>query len=166
MSIPPTPVPPNFPAAAALPPQQLSYAAPGVEAVVLTPRALEMLRRTRPWVAFIGTVLAVIGVLVTAGSVVTAVVLVVQQQPAQGIAFLLYVIVGLIYLYPGIYLRRYARGIRDLVNLRASEHLEAAMAAQKDFWRLVGVLMAIILGLYAVIIVLAVAGLGFAGLMR
>ena len=54
MSLPPTFMPPDAGDLGAVPPQRLSYAAPGVEGVVLTPRAFEMLRQTRPWVLFIG----------------------------------------------------------------------------------------------------------------
>src|SRR5215210_5076316 len=111
MSLPPNPPPPPIaPAGATFPQQPLSYAAPAMEAVVLTPRALDMLRQTHPWVAFIGTVMVVIGVLamvvgVVGGSVAAA-------RRAQGAAaFVLYILIALFYLFPGMYLRRYAAGI-------------------------------------------------------
>ena len=159
MSLPPNPVPPYGDAPPPVPAQQLSYAAPGVEAVVLTPRAYEMLRQTRPWVSFIGWVLFLLGVLAIAGAVIASVVVATQQQAVMALPFIIYVVVGLLYLFPGIYLRRYAARIRDVMNLRASEHLEAALEAQKSFWRLVGVLFALVIGLYVLIILFVFVGL-------
>lgn len=167
MSLPPSPVPPHMTTGPApVPAQQLSYVAPGVEAVVLTPRALELLRQTRPWVQFIGLVLLVVSALVIAVAAVGGVLMVVQQEPAHAIPFVLYLVVALLYLFPGIYLRRYAARLRDALNLRDSGHLEAAMEAQKSFWRLVGVLTAIVVGLYALVIVFAVVGLAIPRIFR
>ena len=159
MSVPSSPVPPYSDGPPAVPAQQLSYAAPGMEAIVLTPRAYEMLRQTRPWVAFIGWVLFIIGVLAIAGSVIAGAVVATQQRGAFALPFIAYFVAGLLYLFPGIYLKRYAARIRDVMNLRASEHLEAALEAQKSFWRLVGILFALVVGLYVLIILFAVVGL-------
>ena len=167
MSLPPSPVPPHMTAGPApVPAQQLSYVAPGVEAVVLTPRALELLRQTRPWVQFIGLVLLVVSALVIAGAAVGGVLMVVQREPAHALQFVLYLVVALVYLFPGIYLRRYAVRLRDALNLRDSGHLEAALEAQKSFWRLVGVLTAIVVGIYALAIVFAVIALALPALFR
>lgn len=166
MSLPPTPLPPDLPPdAAAAPAQQLSYAVPRVEGVVLTPKAYEMLRQTRPWVLFVGIVLIVIGALALVGSAVGVAIGFTRQPEMVGVS-IAYVVVGLLYLFPGIYLRRYAAGIRDLMKLGGSEHLEAALEAQKAFWRLIGILTALILGLYVVILLFAVAGLGIARFLR
>lgn len=170
MSLPPSPLTP-YPGAAGAAPvavsaQQLAYVAPGMEAVVVTPRALEMLRQTRPWVSFIGTVMLVVGVLAIAGAVIATVVVATRQGSVMGIPFLLYLVVGLLYLFPGIYLRRYAGRIRDALNLRSSEHLESALEAQKSFWRLVGILVALLIGLYVLLILYAVVGLAAPRFMR
>jgi hypothetical protein len=103
--------------------------------------------------------MVVIGVgAITVGVVGASVAIARRAQGAA--AFVLYILVALFYVFPGMYLRRYAAGIRNVMNLRASEHLEAALEAQKAFWRLMGILTAIILGLYVVLIVVAVAGIG------
>ena len=174
MSLPPSPATPYPGAAVAapaatpapVPAQQLAYVSPGVEAVVLTPRATEMLRQTRPWVLFIGIVLLVIGALAVVGAAVGAAVVATQQGPTDAIFFVAYLVVGLIYAFPGLYLWRYAARIRGVVNLRSSEHLEAALEAQKSFWRLVGILFALVIGLYFLLILFAVVGLAVPRFMR
>ena len=107
----------------------------------------------------------VIGVLAVLGGIVGGAIVATQQQRAEVVLpFAFYVLAGGFYFVPGFYLRRYAAHLRGLMKLRRSEHLEAAMEAQKTFWRLVGILIAVVLGLY-VLLIGAAAGLGMAGLL-
>ena len=57
---------------------------------------------------------------------------------------------------PAIYLKRYASRITDLINLNRADMLEAALEAQKSFWKFVGIVAAITIALYIVGILVAV----------
>jgi hypothetical protein len=60
------------------------------------------------------------------------------------------------YIVPGIFLMRYASRIAALVASGRADDLESALAAQKSFWKFVGIVVAVVLGLYLVILLLVV----------
>jgi hypothetical protein len=49
-----------------------------------------------------------------------------------------YLLMGGMGLVPGVYLARYASRITTLLRSGGSQDLEAAMEAQRSFWRIVG----------------------------
>jgi hypothetical protein len=129
---------------------------------VVPPDVVRLLGQTKPWVrfmsvlGFIGTgLMALLGIVVMiAGGLGDKV------PAAMG---LVYVVFGAIYIAPSIFLGRYAGSIARLVVDGSMESLGEAMGHQKSFWKFVGLLTAILLGLYAVILVIAlVVGIGAA----
>jgi hypothetical protein len=70
--------------------------------------------------------------------------------------------IAALYLFASYYLWCYGKHIAALVRSGGMRQLQAAIVAQKSFWKLVGITTAVMLALYAVLIVLAVA-LGAAG---
>jgi len=53
---------------------------------------------------------------------------------------ILYPIIGLLYIFPSLYLVRYSNRIREFVSEGQQTQLEAAIEAQRAFWRFVGIL--------------------------
>ena len=103
-------------------------------AASVTPRTVDLLSRTRPWVmlmsilTFIGSALMVLGGF--AGMAFSS------FAPGAGAMvgiMAIYVIMGLVYIVPAVYLFRYARRIGDLKLSQHSDDLEAALQAQKSF---------------------------------
>jgi beta-lactamase regulating signal transducer with metallopeptidase domain len=54
-----------------------------------------------------------------------------------------YIVMALLYLFPAIYLSRYAKAITRLQQSRAVAELENALHQQKSFWKFVGVMAVI-----------------------
>ena len=137
----------------------LSYASPGQGVVMVSERGLELLRQTRPWARFIsimmligGALYAVFGVIGLVGTLAAS---------SRGTSFLAGQMIGaalvaIVYIALGTYLGKFATKIGQVVNARRSEDLDAALDAQRSFWRLSGILMAIGLGIVVVVLLLVV----------
>jgi hypothetical protein len=155
-------------------PSPIEYASPGMlqyssrqmEALMFTPRAMDMLRQTRPWVRlvsilmFIGAALAILGVLS---------MLAVSFAATRGsfgapmVMLILYTPFALLYIIPAVYLSRYAARINDLQKLNRADVLEKALEAQKSFWKFVGILIVVMIALWGLIFLSAV---GFGVMFR
>jgi len=64
-----------------------------------------------------------------------------------------------------IFLNRYASRIGNLVNSNHPGDLEEALAAQKSFWRYLGILTLAMICLYALFVVIVII-VGVAGISR
>lgn len=151
------------PYASALPPDSVSAS------------ILESLRATKPWVrlfsilGYIGSALMILaGLFFMAGS--SFMMKELQNNPfgagfGVGIGFF-YILMAVFYIFPSIYLSRYASAIDNLLHNRRVVDLEDALKHQKSFWRFAGISFVVLLCLYAVGIVIAIvvaavgAGLG------
>lgn len=148
-----------------LPPPGMPPFAGALEAPGVPPVLVQLLVQTRPWVRF----LAVLGFISTGFMVLGALVVLVVPgfPPGGGVPGALKVGMALVYLSiagvhlpPALFLYRYASHIQALQASAGAGDLERALAAQKSFWRYVGILALVVLCLYALIIVVAlVAGL-------
>lgn len=152
--------------AGALPPQGvLGYQAPGQEPLICSDQAVTLLRQTKPWVQFIGvlfyifaglTLIGAFGMLVAAGF---------GRGTGGPDAWFFLIFVAVYFLLAvmnvamGLYLWRYGSGINRLVLYRRSMDLESALAAQKAFWRLVGIASITFIAIYLLIAAVAMAGL-------
>ena len=76
---------------------------------------------------------------------------------------LLYSGMGLINLFPAVFLNRFASRARDYVAITTTPNLEQALDAQRSYWKFMGICMIVclVLGVFAVVIA-AVAGFWFA----
>ncbi len=157
----------------AAPSAQLDGAAMGSgSSAEISPSVVGMLRQTKPWVRL----LAVLGFIGIAFMVLASVSMLALGStmggglPAGfGVAMMLgYLVMAGIQLPAAIFLNRYASRIGALVNSGAPGDLEEALAAQKSFWRYVGILTLIMLCLYVLVILIAiVAGIaGMSGRLR
>src|SRR5262249_52791165 len=125
------PIPEGDPANA-VPADVLQYSSPNVEMFTVTARALEMLRKTRPWVRFISILMMVFaGLMLLMGIFIAAA----ANRGAPPAAFgAIYVVMAAFYVAPAIYLGRYASRITGVLRLRRADLLEQALEAQKSFW--------------------------------
>jgi len=131
--------------------------------IPVTPLMLEYLRATKPWVRLISIIMFVmVGLTFLAGFMLFFI----PSGPAMrgGGAFfgpivgIIYFIFGGLYLFPAYFLHQYASSINDLLNGGGDSALENALGSQKSFWRFVGILTLIIIGLYALVFVFAIFG--------
>ena len=68
-----------------------------------------------------------------------------------------YLILALLYVFPGLHLLRSARAIRALVADGSEASAVLALEHQRRFWKFAGICLIVILALYVVAIVAAVA---------
>ena len=131
--------------------------------IVVTKYMLEMLRQTKPWVRF----MSVMGFLGAALMMILGAFMIILGATTRGgppaFVGIIYIPLGLIYLGPSVFLWRYANAIAELLQSRIGTQLENALQAQKSFWKFVGIMAAVILVLYALIFVFAIAGGVFMG---
>ena len=152
---------PGYPAASRV----ISYQGGGVP-VGVSARSMDFLRQTRPWVLF----LSVLGFIVTGIMVLFGVgfgLLGMAGGGRGGVAMgagmgLLYIAISAIYFFPALFLWRYGSRIGGLMAGGQLQDLENALEAQKSFWRFTGILMAVVIVLYVVVIAgaVVVAALG------
>jgi hypothetical protein len=141
----------------------LPYAqnAPGPDAV---PGAiLEAMRQTRPWVTF----LAVLGFIGTGLMVLAGLVMMVMggfgKLPA-GLG-IVYVVLALLYVAPSYLLFRYGAEIKGLLEGGGMQRLVQALVSQKSFWKFMGIMTLIVMGIYFLVLVGAMVA-GFMGALR
>lgn len=155
----PEPEPEPVVVAAATPPTVLTYEGPSSPTgIVATAKSLEMLRQTKPWVWFMGILLFIGGGLMVVGGLIASVVIGAAGGRSAGFGAgmsLTYVLLGLLYIGPAIFLTRYGGNIGRLMVTRDSRTLEAALEAQKSFWKFVGIMTAVVISVWLVLLLLA-----------
>jgi hypothetical protein len=113
----------------------------------------DILRRTQPWVRLMAIMLFIsVGVMILSGLAVGSLGLF-SGEPRMAALMVVYPLIGLVYLIPGIYLTRYASHIGGYLGNPQTAQLELALDAQRAFWKFVGILTMIAL-------VLTLLGLG------
>lgn len=115
---------------------------------------VEMLRQTKPWVRFL-SIMGFIGAgMMILGGLIMGVAGAASGRPEMLLLCILYPLLGLLYIFPALFLHRYASRIAEFLLYGQSEHLDSALEAQKSFWRFSGIMTLVILCLYALAIVI------------
>ena len=142
---------PNAPQPVGAPPaQMLAYVAQSDEQLVLSPRIIDLMARTAPWVRFLG-VLGYIcaGFMAVAGLVMIFAVSARGMPGPAGVGLGgAYLVLAVIYVFPANYLNSYATRIGRLRKMRRNVDLEEAIDAQRAFWKFCGILTLVVIGLY------------------
>jgi hypothetical protein len=163
--------PAENPAAAVPTGASLEYEGSGAgEPLIVSPAAISLLRQTKPWVKLF-SVLLYIGVgLIVLASVATLIALFSAAASSSGSrggrgeglgVFLgvvqLVIMFGMaaMYYFPATFLGRYAARIDKVVQQGRRQDFEAALRAQMTFWKFIGIATLVLMGIYAVIFVLA-----------
>jgi hypothetical protein len=129
-----------------------AQAEPGV-----TPKIVEMLARTQPWVRFL-SVLGFIGFALMMLVAVGAFMLAVSRNNSGGILLaIIYAVFGIVYLLPSVFLSRYASDIARLRTSLRVQDLEDALQAQKSFWKFAGIATLVMIVLYFLLIAVIVS---------
>lgn len=123
----------------------------------ITPRIRRALADTKPWVMFLAILGFILGGLV-ALLLLLMVVISLMGGSLQGMLFSLMVGLGpALYLFAAYHLLTYGLRIGGFLRGGSVRELESAMVAQKSFWKLVGMVTAIVLVLYLVLVMLMFA---------
>jgi hypothetical protein len=130
-----------------------------VDGAVVPDAIVEPLRKTRPWVTFlaiVGFLFSGLAVLVGLGMIAAGVLGGRRSElPMAGIGAF-YLLFGVVDLFPSVGLLRYGSAIADLVRDPRTDRLRVALDHQRGFWKLVGIMAAVVIALYPVAIVVGV----------
>jgi len=127
-------------------------------------RIASLLRQTKPWVRIISVVMFISCAFMIVGGILIVISSVGEfggftQRGFGGVAPAvggIYVVIALLYIVPATFLWNYADGIKVFLDVRTTVALATALEKQKSFWKFVGIMMAIVLGLYAALVVWAI----------
>jgi hypothetical protein len=129
---------------------------PGDMAAAVPAEVIEALRQTKPWVAFLGwTSIVMMGLMVLGGLTMSAVSLVAGPSQKAGLPAwigLPYLALAGIYLFPTVMMLRYSGAIRRLTAGGGVDALIDALQRQKAFWKFIGIMTIVLLGLYGLFI--------------
>ncbi|MCP3943494.1 MAG: hypothetical protein GY710_18720 [Desulfobacteraceae bacterium] len=125
-----------------------------------TKSMLLSLRQTKPWVRF----LSVLGFLSIVFVVIAGIANMFFLPKTIGtnsflpsiLTGLMNIVFGLLYFFPSLFLFRYASSIGRLVDGGGVKEMEKALANQKSFWKFVGIISLISIGLAILGIVAAI----------
>ncbi|MFD0894037.1 hypothetical protein KBB96_03155 [Luteolibacter ambystomatis] len=130
--------------------------------------AIRMLQLTRPWVrfcsviGFIGTGFLILGGLaMLVGGAIAGASTRTSAVPFPGfnIVFgLVYLVMAALYVFPSIKLWSYGSAITRLMMSGSSMDLVQALNLQRSFWKFVGIMVCVIMVIYALAIVVAIFG--------
>lgn len=152
---------PAAPLAGPGPAAPLAYAAPAVETLVISPRVLDLLQRTSPWVRFFAVLSYIVAGLLALGGVGIIVLSFARFTPPDPAGVigggLAYFLIAVIYVFAAGYLNRYASGIQRLARMKRNIDLEDALDAQRGFWKFSGILAICGFVLWVLIAAIAIA---------
>ena len=137
-----------------------------LEGANITTTMVDHLRETRPWVRFIATLgFVYLGIIILMG-VGSAAAMLFSPGGLPGVGPLLaggvvYIGVAVFGFFPVLYLHRYAVSLKRLLAEGGTKTLEEAMRHQRSFWKFIGIVYAVILGLVA----LGLVGVIVAGIL-
>jgi hypothetical protein len=129
--------------------------------VPVTPLMVEHLRGTKPWVRLISVIMFIFSGLIFLGGLAMFFVPSTPGMRGAGVGPLvgiLYFLMGGLYLFPAYFLHQYASSINDFLQGGGDSAMENALGSQKSFWRFVGILTLIMIGIYALIFMFVIFG--------
>jgi predicted membrane channel-forming protein YqfA (hemolysin III family) len=114
---------------------------------IITVGMVEAMRRTRPWVLFIGVLLflaAAFSVMGGLAAVAGMVLMANARDNLPGVVVaamgIFYLVASVIYVFLGVHLLKYSSAIGRLVASGHGQDMEDALQSQHRFWRLCGAL--------------------------
>ncbi|PKP34821.1 MAG: hypothetical protein CVT98_10550 [Bacteroidetes bacterium HGW-Bacteroidetes-15] len=130
--------------------------------VMLSRIAIENLKRTMPWIKFI----SILGFVLCGLMVLAALAMLIGISSAMGsvavFASVLYLLVALLMFYVNKYLFDYANGLKSYFLSKNGVDLDVAFDMQRKFWKLVGIITIVYIGLIVLTMILFAAFAAFA----
>jgi hypothetical protein len=115
-----------------------------------------ILQQTQPWARLMGIMgFFAVGLMILAGLGV-GVVGIATQRPEFVMLMVTYPLIAVLYIFPSMYLMRYANRIGEFVEQGQQHQLEAALDAQRAFWKFIGIVTLVSLVGSCVVFVLAI----------
>ncbi len=128
----------------------------------ITTTMIDAMRGTKPWVLLIGIVLIISAVFMIMGTfgIIIASSIGMASMGAEAGVFLgvavMYGVISIIYVMMGVYLFKYSSAIGRLLQSASVINMEDALDSQRKFWKIAGIITAVMLVLMV---------LGFIGAM-
>lgn len=150
------------------PRSNLSQRPVAAASAAITRNMVDSLAKTRPWVLLIGVVMILGCVLMVFAGLAMFAVGGVAGLGGEGFGPLagaglgaFYLVFAVLYFFPALYLLRYAGAIKRIGPANPAA-MEEALGQQAAFWRFVGILTVLLIGVYVVVIgaVAVIATLG------
>jgi hypothetical protein len=144
---------------------------PGLSPEGVSSTTLEHLRGTKPWVRLLSVLGFIFAILICLGGVAMMVGSSFMGE-ATGLTGLtaiglgaFYLLLAFLYIFPSLWLWRYAGSIQTLLSSRRTADLDEAMKHQKAVWRFFGIISMVMIVIYALALVgiMIAAALGAAG---
>lgn len=120
------------------------------------PEVSRILGQTQPWARLMGILgFVTVGMMLLFGLGAAVAVLATQGGEAA-LLLAVYPLMAVLYVLPSIYLMRYANRIRDFIAQGQQHQLEAALDAQRAFWKFMGIfaLVSLVLSGFAILVAL------------
>lgn len=135
-----------------------------VETLIVTEDIRSYIYETAKWAKFLsvmGFIFCVLIILLALSlPAILAAMTAMGKNPMMGIATgalsVIYILFALLYFYPSLMLFKYANSAKKAVLFLDQESLAEAMSKMKSFFKFWGILTIVMLGLYAVILLLSV----------
>ncbi len=139
------------------------------EDVLLTANGQKFLNQTRPWARFLSIMVFISAAFTLLGGLMVILVGItgnligggnetLSQLPGGGFTLgLVYLVMAVLFVPPGIFLSRYASAIKTLESTPSALALEKALKYQKSFWRYIGILTVVYLVVIAAVIAFSLA---------
>lgn len=125
-----------------------------VQQVELSPRLVDLFRRTKGWVIFVGVMAIILGLLAILGGVAMLILMSSSSPELQeiygygsiiGVIGVGYLVVGALSIFIGARLCGYAASINRLQTTSSMQNAETAVDRQRAVWKLIGVLAAVLI---------------------
>lgn len=127
-------------------------------------QAVLILSQTRPWVRLVSVMMFLGSAFMVFGGISMVLVTALGQGAIGGgiSVFLggIYLAMAVAYLFPAVFLWKYANRITLFAQQQSTARLADALDSQRLFWKFVGIMILAVMGIYALIIVIAI----FAGI--
>jgi uncharacterized membrane protein SirB2 len=130
--------------------------------ILVSEAMLASLNATRPWVKFLAILgFIACGLMVLGGLVILAGSAMLPAQPGPFASFrpvlgVVYIVFAPVYFFYCRYMWRYAKAIAS-IPATGQAAMEQALSAQKSLWKFLGVLAIVVIGIYVVVLISAVA---------
>lgn len=127
----------------------------------VTPEAAGYLKESGTWGRFLAIVgFVMIGLIVVVGLFAGALLgeLGAPMGISGGFFSVIYLLIGVFYFFPTWYLFKFATNARDAIARKDAQALTTSLENLKSMFKFMGILMIVILGLYAIVIVFGLAG--------